>query len=601
MKKYNKIALLSLCTFFAIDVSAADLGYINTLSIINEPFRAKIPILRSKSWKIDQVNINIADAKTFTKYDLKKYDYLNDLKIKIYRDNNRGGLLFAEIYSHKPFNKQIVDFLLNIKTPEGHSLQEFAILLEPPVIKNSTNSLIYSNPVNSVNYNYTFANIKNNTVNKQSNKNKHVNYKVKSGDNLWSIAEKFSANKELQAQAMLAIYQANKNKFIHGDIHLLQANAILHIPKQSSILSVSQQRAMSFVAQHKNKNFHSSHKRHNFSSGNAYKVKLRVAANGTSISSVAKAKNILAINKENIAAYTRSLSLMKKEYSDLTSQLQTLKKLVNLKNTEIIDLKNQMSVHANTASANYVNGSLHSHDSTLVNHANNLVQNMQKIVTPLNKSFDNQIEPSILGNKSKQAYEWMPVAQLILLAMLSISILALIALIIKKYIDNLREEKRMQTEEDDSFFLKNDSDKQKFIDETINPQTKIIQQENTQLDVLTENTAAIDVNTSVNQNLDAKFVADDISVKTENWSQNWQNAENTDFVHDQHIALNKEMNAIQDMTSKLALAKDNVEKKNFDNSRKILHEILQNTQSNKLQKLEAQVMLEKIIIYEKNQ
>jgi pilus assembly protein FimV len=224
---------------FSGGAGAAGLGRINVLSALGQPLRAEVEISASAE-EIETMTAKVASPDAFQRANIEYSGSFSAVRMTVERRADKGAVL--KITSHKPFSEPFVDMLLELNWAGGRLLREYTFLLDPtpehpegqkavvpveePVVK----------PLESV-------------ATKSSGSTKRAKepvlveksepreprdpgdgYTVKRGDTLNKVAAEVKPVEVSQEQMLAALYKANSDAFVGGNINRLRAGKVLRVP-----------------------------------------------------------------------------------------------------------------------------------------------------------------------------------------------------------------------------------------------------------------------------------------------------------------------------------------------------------------------------------
>lgn len=219
--------------------SAFGLGQITLHSALNEPFKAEIEVNALREDERDNLQVRLASNQDFERAGLERNYLLTQLRFEVI---DEGAVTRVLISSDIPIKEPFLGFLLSATTGQGRLLREYTVLLDPPKAlygsSNTSSSALASQqrietPRSTSGYS-----------------SQQTDYKVRSRDTLWSIAERTrpSADVSMQ-QMMLALLEENPAAFQQKNVNGLQAGHILKIPAMTVINRISTVEAKAVVNQ----------------------------------------------------------------------------------------------------------------------------------------------------------------------------------------------------------------------------------------------------------------------------------------------------------------------------------------------------------------
>jgi len=226
-------AIAAFCLLNSASLYALGVGEIETQSALNQVLRAKIPLLSSKNEDPNNVHIGIASREVFQKSGIDRPHYLTEIKFTPVL--NKKGEITIEVLSNSTIKEPFVNFILEIEWPQGRTLKEFTILLDPPV----TMAGIQPTPVQLA---HSSKKKPTDTVTRTHQVTSSPTQKygpVKSSDTIWGIAKTLTPSNSPaeHKKVMLALYDNNPKAFYKKNINALKKGAILQAPSQQQINS----------------------------------------------------------------------------------------------------------------------------------------------------------------------------------------------------------------------------------------------------------------------------------------------------------------------------------------------------------------------------
>ena len=364
--------LVSIAVSGALYVSssyALELGELTSQSNLDEPYRGKIVLSDVGSLTNDDVLIRLGSESEFRQAGFAPTRVLSQLKFDVTRVD---GDLIVAVSSDKPLQVDELHFVLAARWPSGQVVREYqAPLNQSALVEKSQNEVVQSAAVSSTSKDSVFrqATLSAEQVSPKGRLN------VVKGNTLWSIAGQNRPTNQLTIyQTMMAIQALNKDAFYSDNINLLKEGAILRLPTQEQIAlfnkSISKEE---FQRQHdawmalKRSKGQSSIEQAQLNT----QAKAKAASNGVETGgdklTLASGQSILPENvassntgdDKNLALNTlqgelsASQEMLDKEkrekgelsgkLSDLNKQLETLEKLISLKDKQMADLQQQFT------------------------------------------------------------------------------------------------------------------------------------------------------------------------------------------------------------------------------------------------------------------
>jgi pilus assembly protein FimV len=364
--------LVSIAVSGALYVSssyALELGELTSQSNLDEPYRGKIVLSDVGSLTNDDVLIRLGSESEFRQAGFAPTRVLSQLKFDVTRVD---GDLIVAVSSDKPLQVDELHFVLAARWPSGQVVREYqAPLNQSSLVEKSQNEVVQSAAVSSTSKDSVFrqATLSAERVSPKGRLN------VVKGNTLWSIAGQNRPTNQLTIyQTMMAIQALNKDAFYSDNINLLKEGAILRLPTQEQIAlfnkSISKEE---FQRQHdawmalKRSKGQSSIEQAQLNTQAKAKAASNVVETGGDKLTLASGQSILPENvassntgdDKNLALNTlqgelsASQEMLDKEkrekgelsgkLSDLNKQLETLEKLISLKDKQMADLQQQFT------------------------------------------------------------------------------------------------------------------------------------------------------------------------------------------------------------------------------------------------------------------
>lgn len=239
-------------------VSAHPLGIgdIELNSVLNEKLNASIKLHLAGENPSD-IRVHLASPEKFDQagvpwsYSLSKLKF--DPVVK------PDGSMVIKVTTREAYVEPFLNFLLEVSWPQGDLVREFTLLIDPPseyAIPSLPTGENRDYQADSAIDNFDDRPIKKRktarvsarssspvgNITPQSPINGEVG-PVRAQDTLWGVAESLAAKQGVSTnQMMTALYRANPDAFIHGDMNLLKAGVILKVPELAPNLQSSGQK-----------------------------------------------------------------------------------------------------------------------------------------------------------------------------------------------------------------------------------------------------------------------------------------------------------------------------------------------------------------------
>ncbi|MDP5239799.1 FimV/HubP family polar landmark protein [Uliginosibacterium sp. 31-16] len=245
---------------FCGSAGAAGLGRINVLSTLGQPLRAEVELTAATD-ELDNMVARMASPEAYKRANIEYLGVMSGVKMSIER---RGGGAVVKIVSDKPFGEPFVDLLIDLNWAGGRLLREYTFLLDPaevsgprPVaaatqpVSRPIESRLESKPV-SPSAPATASKPESAPVSAPAERERPQqaaagDYTVQRGDNLSKIASELNSGEVTQEQMVAALYRANSDAFVGGNINRLRAGRILKVPEAGEVVQIPKSEARRII------------------------------------------------------------------------------------------------------------------------------------------------------------------------------------------------------------------------------------------------------------------------------------------------------------------------------------------------------------------
>lgn len=339
---------------------ALGLGELTLHSALNQPLKAEIRLVDRKNLSNSEIQPQLATQSDFDRAGIDRSFFLSGIKFTVESDR----ILLS---SDKPVNEPFLNFLVELNWPQGRTLREYTVLLDPPAFdEENYQQLEVSKPTTGevVREDYYPGGAVKAEPGRWNNPAKSGQYKVQKNDTLWEIALETRPDRSISPQQMmLAIQQQNPHAFMGGNISRLKSHTVLTLPTEEQLKGITYEDAFAEVAQ-QNKALKTGAAQidatglakkpasANISQKSGGEVSLLVGKNkqGNAESSSGNTEseqagvnealeNELAIALEQIDESKRENDELRKRLDSLQEQIDTLTQLVQLKNEQLASMQ----------------------------------------------------------------------------------------------------------------------------------------------------------------------------------------------------------------------------------------------------------------------
>ena len=235
--KNTALALLSSkALMVGSSVWAVGLGELELDSFLNEPLDARIALLDVDDLLPPQVLVQLASEEEFERVGAERTFLLMGLSFQVVIDSE--GESYVALSSKELIREPILDFILEVKWPDGRLLRDYTVPLDPPRFDNGV--LVPTEGANE-------ALLRNDapgagvpslaSVGTTEGQRTAVgtNYRVQPNDTLWKIAQRAQLPGASVQATMLEIQRQNPDAFINNNINLLKAGQVLYLPTEIDV------------------------------------------------------------------------------------------------------------------------------------------------------------------------------------------------------------------------------------------------------------------------------------------------------------------------------------------------------------------------------
>ncbi|PCM45722.1 FimV/HubP family polar landmark protein [Marinobacter sp. ANT_B65] len=364
---------------------ALGLGEIELQSYLNEPMNAEISLPQSQGIDSGDVFVNIAPEKAYQRLGLQRNRFLGKLRFDV--ATRSDGSLVVNVSSKEPLREPYLNFLLELTWPNGRLMREYAVLVDPPVYAEesgvseqvaapSSAPAAQSRPATSA---QSAESARRQAEAGQSSRSAGYGADTfgptGASDTLWTIAASVRPDDSLSMQqVMLALQDLNPDAFIGNNINRLKRGEVLRVPTADQIRSRTRAEATRTVAQ-QNQEFQQPKRTLDATAqpqpdtsvaseaavgGDELKLLVADDAGNRSESEGGSAGGDgqlaggvdagAAVAMEELESARRENNELNTRVDDLQDQVETLKRLLELKNSQLAEIQ-QGAVDATDTSA----------------------------------------------------------------------------------------------------------------------------------------------------------------------------------------------------------------------------------------------------------
>jgi len=261
------IAIAASGAMSAAQVYALGLGEIELDSALNQPLDARIKLVKASELENWEIKPSLASAAEFEQAGVERVFFLNGMKFEVERI---GSDVYLNLSTQQPVVEPFLNFLVQVDWPNGRLLREYTLLLDPPVFNEAEPAQPVKAPVSEepplpgVGVSEPAAPVAQSTQEPTYEPQpvqpepeapmaepepQARTYAVTPNDTLWEIALEVRPDRAISPQqVMLAIQDQNPSAFIGGNINRLKKNQVLRVPTEEQMRSRSFRQAVAEVA-----------------------------------------------------------------------------------------------------------------------------------------------------------------------------------------------------------------------------------------------------------------------------------------------------------------------------------------------------------------
>ncbi|WP_288363613.1 FimV/HubP family polar landmark protein [uncultured Spongiibacter sp.] len=266
-------------------VSALGVGDIALASSLNQPFKAFIPLREAEGLEAAQLRVDLADASAFDNAGIDRTQFLNSLDFIVeVGENGRGRII---VTTTQPVVEPYLDFIIEVRWPNGRMLREYTVLLDLPVFESDlaptqaarvpvsnvspspaqpsspvaerepggsrgSVSVAPPVPVSSV-QDDSAKSLQPRPLEKKTDlpsSDQDGQYRVQHHDTMWQVAAKLRPSAFVTTeQTMIALLRKNPEAFIGNNINRVKSGYVLEIPSEDEINALDHETALQTIRQ----------------------------------------------------------------------------------------------------------------------------------------------------------------------------------------------------------------------------------------------------------------------------------------------------------------------------------------------------------------
>ncbi|MGB0360760.1 MAG: type IV pilus assembly protein FimV, partial [Endozoicomonas sp.] len=389
-----------------LSASALGLGEAKLYSTLNQPLMAEIELTQVRELTRNEILSNLASKIDFQRAGIERPFMLNGLKFRTEVGPNGNGIIKVTssqpihepylnflVEVHWPNGRLLKEYTLLLNPPafsgrlmspvdqatSDSSTYRATPILDEPVPRRSS-SIRDSLPSRSVAQNKTSQPTDNGSLERRNSRpdtrfstrsapryssGDNDTYHVQRNDSLWEIARDVRPGNDLSIQqTMMAIQRVNPEAFIDNNINRLKSGQVLRIPDRNEIASITKGEAINDVSRQNREwsgrsrvaqldatriSSADSGKSQNSNRRGSLAIVTPDSSTGRgqdlgggSVENQAGLQTELAMTREQLDKVSRENSEMKSRLNNLDEQIETLERLMVMKEDQLAALQNQI-------------------------------------------------------------------------------------------------------------------------------------------------------------------------------------------------------------------------------------------------------------------
>lgn len=345
--------------------SALGLGEVKLKSTLNQPLEAEVKLLDTRDLTAEQILVALASPADFERNGVDRLFFYTEFQFQVDLAAADGPKVV--ITSRNPVREPYLNFLVEARWTAGRLLREYTLLMDLPTFDDDVATPAVRSAVTNTPSQQPRATTSTTPRSTQSSGYSEPRqtstasaaslsgdqYEVRSNDTLWEIALRARPDSSVSVhQSMMALYRANPDAFINGDINRLRRGQVLRVPSASDMKSLGKSEAVSQFAQASgDSNFGAQlNASRRTSSGSAEstevsgQVKLAAPSSGISSGGQGSGANDgagkaleseLAVTLEELDKSKAENTELSSRVKDLESQIETMERLVEVSNEKL--------------------------------------------------------------------------------------------------------------------------------------------------------------------------------------------------------------------------------------------------------------------------
>lgn len=257
-------------------VNALGVGEISLKSSLNQPLEASIPLRDVGELSEAEIIVKLADRATYVESGVDRPQFLSKLNFSV--EVNDRGTSQIRVSTSDPVVEPYLDFIVELRWPSGRMLREYTLLLDLPqyggdstpvqAAQRSAPVPVQPQPQGETDASDAGAAAKKSEVVEPGGARGPAaptapearpetqqtalppaedpdEYRIQHNDTMWRLGERFRPSALVTTQqTMIAIYNKNPDAFIGNNINQIKSGYVLRLPSESEVQAVDPYQAI---------------------------------------------------------------------------------------------------------------------------------------------------------------------------------------------------------------------------------------------------------------------------------------------------------------------------------------------------------------------
>jgi pilus assembly protein FimV len=221
---------------------ALGLGAVQVQSFLGEPLRAEVEVPDITSEEAAALQVTLGTPQEFQAAGVDYSEALRGTRITLKRRSN--GQAYLLVQGQRPVNEPFLGIVIDASWGNnGRVVRDYTLLIDPPRQRADTSATTPAQrgnaPVITGKPRRDGSGASGATAESGTAPGEGQSVQVQSGDTATSILEAHQVEGASLDQMLLALLRANPKAFIHGNVNLIRAGAVVNIPSANQATAVS--------------------------------------------------------------------------------------------------------------------------------------------------------------------------------------------------------------------------------------------------------------------------------------------------------------------------------------------------------------------------